>query len=169
MNPANPAFRRPSRYPSRCPLRLALLAAGLCALMATSAGAQPAPATATSPAAPYDEAAVTAARTRIAQERTQARTQYAQAEFTCWRRFAVNDCLRKARTDERRVLADLRQQELALNDLERRHRASERLKRIQANEQALRERGGEVQDSPDWSAAEATPEAPLPAASAAQP
>ena len=41
-------------------------------------------------------------------------------EKACWKRFAVNDCVSRARQQRRQTQDRLRQQELALNALERR-------------------------------------------------
>lgn len=71
-----------------------------------------------------------AQRERVAQQRDAAQARYDAAELGCWRRFAVNACLRQAR-DERRAAQDrLRQQALALNDIERQHRTQQRLHRL---------------------------------------
>ncbi len=72
-----------------------------------------------------------AQRARIAAERDVATQRYEATEKACWQRFAVNDCLRQARTERRAVLDRLRQQELAVNDLDRRRRADERLRQLE--------------------------------------
>ncbi|MET4580239.1 hypothetical protein [Ottowia thiooxydans] len=70
-------------------------------------------------------------RTRISAAREAVATKFADAEKLCWQRFTVNDCIRGA-TDERRSTLDkLRQEELALNDLERRRRAENRLRNLE--------------------------------------
>lgn len=72
-----------------------------------------------------------AERTRIQVARTEATQRFADAEKNCWRRFAVNDCLREA-SDERRLQLDrLRQEDLALNDLERKRGAAKRLRDLE--------------------------------------
>ena len=63
-------------------------------------------------------------RSRIAAERQAADSRYAQAEAACYARFAVNDCLNQAKAARREVLADLRRQEVSLNDDERRRKAA---------------------------------------------
>ena len=72
-----------------------------------------------------------AQRARIAAARGEATQRYEATEKACWQRFAVNDCLRQARTERRAVLDRLRQQELAVNDLDRRRRADERLRQLE--------------------------------------
>jgi len=70
-------------------------------------------------------------RERIQSERAAATQRFADAEKACWKRFAVNDCIRVA-NDERRLQHDrLRQEELALNDVERRQNAAKRLHELE--------------------------------------
>lgn len=86
------------------------------------------------PPADVDDAAfavwLTEQRDGIAQQRTAAQQRYDEQEFACWRRFAVNDCLRAARLQRRQVLDRLRQQDLRLNDAERERRTRKRLRAI---------------------------------------
>lgn len=80
----------------------------------------------------------TAERTRISAERAGHEAVYQQAERLCYSRFAVSDCLRGARQERRLAMDELRRQELLLNDMERKTRAIEALKRIEtklANQQ----------------------------------
>jgi len=67
-----------------------------------------------------------AQRARIAAERDVATQRYEATEKACWQRFAVNDCLQQARVQRRTALDRLRQQELAINDLERQRQADAR-------------------------------------------
>ena len=67
-----------------------------------------------------------AQRARIASERGAATRHFEEAEKACWQRFAVNDCLQQARVQRRTALDRLRQQELAINDLERQRQADAR-------------------------------------------
>ena len=60
-----------------------------------------------------------AERRRIADEHAAARQRFEAAEAACWKRFAVNDCISQARATRRQTQSQLRQQELALNELER--------------------------------------------------
>ena len=68
-----------------------------------------------------------AERARIAAEREQADMRFVVQEKNCYRKFAVNDCLKAARAQRRELLSDLRRQELSLNDAERRHRSADRV------------------------------------------
>jgi len=72
-------------------------------------------------------------RSRIAAERQAADSRYAQAEAACYARFAVNDCVNAAKAARRETLADLRRQEVSLND-------DERLRKGAAQRQRLDER-----------------------------
>lgn len=77
------------------------------------------------------EEAERAQRARIAAERKQAEVVFKADEKACYAKFAVNDCLDDARTRRREVLADLRRQEISLNDAQRKRRAAEKLRSIE--------------------------------------
>ncbi|MCY7304591.1 MAG: hypothetical protein LH632_00275 [Rhodoferax sp.] len=66
---------------------------------------------------------------RIRQERSAALEEFNARDAQCYQRFAVNDCLAEARKQRRNVLADLRRQEFALNDAQRKRRAADQLLR----------------------------------------
>ena len=70
-------------------------------------------------------------RARIAAERGKVEARYLDEERVCWGRFAVNGCLAAARAKRRSALADLRRQEISLNDAERKQRAAERLRSME--------------------------------------
>lgn len=82
-------------------------------------------------ALPAAAEAPAAERARIATERSRVEAQYQGEERACWARFAVNDCLADARAKRRSALADLRRQEISLNDAERKQRAAERLRSLE--------------------------------------
>jgi hypothetical protein len=69
-----------------------------------------------------------AQRARIGTERGQAEAEYQASEKACYALFAVNDCLNEAKAMRRARLADLRRQEIQLNDAERRRKAAERVR-----------------------------------------
>ncbi|NKE64350.1 hypothetical protein RAMLITH_00830 [Ramlibacter sp. RBP-2] len=75
-----------------------------------------------------------AERARIAADRSRVEAQYQDQERACWARFGVNDCLAEARAKRRSALADLRRQEIALNDAERKQRAAERLRSMEQSQ-----------------------------------
>lgn len=66
-------------------------------------------------------------RQRLQTERQQAQQRHDEQAKTCWRRFAVNDCLRQLRQTLRTEQDALRQQELALNAHERQRRSGGQL------------------------------------------
>jgi hypothetical protein len=77
-------------------------------------------------------------RSRIQADRAGAVARYQTEEAACYARFAVSDCLRKARVQRRQVLDKLRQQELVLNDAERKRKALEQLESIKEKSSAQR-------------------------------
>lgn len=78
-------------------------------------------------------------RVRIADERGRVEARFAAEEKSCYAKFGVNDCLQEARTRRREILADLRRQEVSLNDADRRRRATERLAEIEQRSSAARQ------------------------------
>jgi len=79
-------------------------------------------------------------RARLAAERKAAETAFQAQEKACYGKFSVTHCIDAARTQRRAALADLRRQEIALNDAERRRKAAERLRIIEQNTAAQSER-----------------------------
>ena len=63
-------------------------------------------------------------RAWIAQTRVRYQVQFDAQERACYQRFAVNDCLHDSRRTEREVMADLRRQEILINDTQRKRRAA---------------------------------------------
>ncbi|MCK9515875.1 MAG: hypothetical protein WCZ18_06700 [Ottowia sp.] len=106
-------------------LSLSLCAASLCSAAAAGVRAPPQDADDASFAA-----WITGQREDVAQQRAAAIRAFEAQELVCWRRFAVNDCLRAARSKRRQQLDALRKQDLQLNDLERQRRADKRLRAI---------------------------------------
>lgn len=72
-----------------------------------------------------------AERKRIEAERAAAVQKFDGAEKACWQRFAVNACLHQARVERRGALDRLRQEDLALNEVERQRRTAARLRELQ--------------------------------------
>ncbi|MGH6626134.1 MAG: hypothetical protein ACRECD_06290 [Burkholderiaceae bacterium] len=70
-------------------------------------------------------------RERISAERARAQARYASEEAACYKKFAVNDCLNAAKAARGEVLADLRRQEILLNNAERKQRGAQQLQRIE--------------------------------------
>lgn len=79
-----------------------------------------------------DEVNVAGERARIATERAAIEGEFKTSEKACYKTFAVNDCLNDARSRRRDALGHLRRQELAINDAERKRRAAERVREIEA-------------------------------------
>ena len=75
--------------------------------------------------------AVKAERQRIAAERQQIEQRFAAEEAVCFQKFAVNDCRDASRARRRTDLADLRRQEILLNDAERKRKGAEQLQRME--------------------------------------
>ena len=68
-------------------------------------------------------------RTWIAGKRVAYDVQFKAQEVACYQRFAVNDCLIDSRRTQREVMADLRRQEILINDTERKRRGAQQLLR----------------------------------------
>lgn len=65
----------------------------------------------------------------ISRTRAQYQVQFRAQEIACYQRFAVNDCLSESRRTERDAMADLRRQEVLINDAQRKRRAAQQLLR----------------------------------------
>lgn len=74
---------------------------------------------------------VEAERARIEGKRQQLRDALAIDETACQQRFAVNSCLNEINSKRRDEMADLRRQEISLNDDERRKRGAEQIRRVE--------------------------------------
>lgn len=75
-------------------------------------------------------------RQRISQTRTAEQARFTTEEAGCYQLFAVNDCLIGVRRARRDLLADLRRQELSINDAQRRRRGAEQL--LRSDEKSIR-------------------------------
>jgi colicin import membrane protein len=71
------------------------------------------------------------ARARISRERGEVEAAYKVKERACYQTFAVNDCLKEARSRRRDAMADLKRQETSLNDAERKRKGAERQRVIE--------------------------------------
>lgn len=79
-----------------------------------------------------DEAQDTAAeRARIAAERSRVEAAFQAEQKACYRKFAVTGCIDEAQARRRAQLADLRRQEIALNDAERKARSADRMRALE--------------------------------------
>jgi hypothetical protein len=84
-----------------------------------------------------DEAAE---RARIRQEREAADQRFSEAEKACRAKFAVNDCITKARRERNATVGELKRQERVLDDAERTRKAAERQKEIDERSSPERQR-----------------------------
>ncbi|MBU3738750.1 MAG: hypothetical protein FGM55_07335 [Rhodoferax sp.] len=73
---------------------------------------------------------------RIAAERVAATAEYERDARNCYQRFAVSDCLARSRDRLRARLDDLKRQEIALRDADRKRRAVEFEQRIREKSSA---------------------------------
>ena len=72
-----------------------------------------------------------AERERISAERSRLEATFTQEDTACYKRFLVNDCLNDVKVRRRDALADLRRQEIVLNDEARKAKAAEQLQKIE--------------------------------------
>jgi len=82
-----------------------------------------------------------AERDHIAAERTRVDSAFAVRERECQARFVVTSCLDAARRDRRQTLERLRQQQVVLDEAERKQRAAKRMETIRgavSNEESRR-------------------------------
>ena len=86
------------------------------------------------------DAATTTDSAALARERVRLEAAFDVEETACRDRFAVNDCLDSVRLRRREALAPLRARELALTEAERRERAAQHRRAIEAQQQALAQR-----------------------------
>lgn len=70
-------------------------------------------------------------RTRIAAERKAVESRFTKEETDCYSKFATHDCLNQARVQRRQNLADLRRQEISLNDAQRKRRGAEQIRKLE--------------------------------------
>lgn len=70
-------------------------------------------------------------RARIAAERAETNRVHDAQAAQCYAQFAVNTCLEQARNQRRDRLADLRRQEVALNDAERKRASADAVRRVE--------------------------------------
>lgn len=93
-----------------------------------------------------------AERLRISTERSKLQAAAALEDTACYKRFLVNSCLEAVKVRRRDALADLRRQEIVLNDEARKTKAAEQLQKIQDKlapeklQQAADKRAQDVKD-----------------------
>ena len=84
--------------------------------------------TVTQPAQP---GAVDSERQRISAERGKLEAEFSAEHATCYKKFAVNNCLGDVNEKRREAMAHLRRKEILLNDQERKQKAAEQLRKIE--------------------------------------
>lgn len=80
-------------------------------------------------------------RARLQESRSREAARYDKEDAACYRKFAVTACLAEVRVRRRETLADLRRQEISLNDAERKRKGADQLVRIEekSSPQAMQE------------------------------
>lgn len=66
-------------------------------------------------------------RARISRERTRLEAGFSAEDAVCLRKFLVTNCLNEVKVRRRGSMADLRRQEISINDLERKARAADQV------------------------------------------
>ena len=79
--------------------------------------------------------AIAQQRIALAEEKKVILDHFHEASKACWKQFAVNDCLFKAKQQKYQALAPLDQREMALNARQRVLKESERQQRISGKTQ----------------------------------
>ena len=103
----------------------------LCALAVGPALAQPA---AEVPAAGRDTE-----KAQIAAERARLEAGFKAEEAACYRRFLVNACLEEIRPRRAEAMAELRRQEISINEAERKAKGADQIQKIEDKQSAERQ------------------------------
>ena len=64
-------------------------------------------------------------RSKLTQDRARIESEFVLKESACYKNFVVDACLRQVNTDKRAALAEIKRQELAVNDLQRQKKKAE--------------------------------------------
>lgn len=112
----------------------------LCAAWFLLAHAQPA-GNASVPAATAPSAGMKqdAERSRIHAERAHLESGFAAEEAACYRKFLTSNCLDKVKLRSREVMADLRRQEISLDEQERKARAAAQTQKTEEKSSPLKQ------------------------------
>ncbi|MCG2593705.1 DUF1682 domain-containing protein [Ramlibacter sp. XY19] len=78
-------------------------------------------------------------RDRIKREKAIIEERFRVEEHACRQKFAVNDCVNSAKRSRSADLGELRKQELAINDAERKRRAEQRRRELEERQSAERQ------------------------------
>ncbi|MDB5929492.1 MAG: hypothetical protein JWR60_1199 [Polaromonas sp.] len=74
---------------------------------------------------------IDAQRMEVNLERERLEADFLNEEAICYRKFAVNSCLKNVNTKRREAMAELRRQEILLNDEDRKIKGAEQLRKTQ--------------------------------------
>ena len=70
-------------------------------------------------------------RERIQKQRSSANAEYEVQKKDCYQKFSVTDCLNQVRDNRNAQLADLRRQDVALSDAERKRKGADQVRKIE--------------------------------------
>ncbi len=87
---------------------------------------------------------IAAERARISAERVSAEAGFLTEDTACYKKFFVNSCLNKVNTKRRAMIAELRRQEILLNDEERKLKGADQIRKTE--EKLLPEKQQEAAD-----------------------
>lgn len=79
---------------------------------------------------------IDAERERISAERTRLEAGFLMEDAACYKKFAVNNCLRDVNSRRREAMAGLRRQEILLNDEERKIKGAEQIRKTEEKSSA---------------------------------
>ena len=79
---------------------------------------------------------IDAERERISAERARLEAGFLTEDVACYKKFAVNSCLRDVNARRREAMAGLRRQEILLNDEERRIKGAEQIRKTEEKSSA---------------------------------
>lgn len=89
-----------------------------------------------------------AQRQELKRQRAEIEAQHAQREEACRKQFVVTPCLERARVDKQAALENVRTQELALDELQRRQRAEAQAQRVADKAKEAEARDGTPANAP---------------------
>jgi len=111
---------------------------------------------------------IAALREDLAQRRAALDAAHERSRVECYQRFAVNDCLLAAKRLRGEQMGDLRRQDIALNDLERKRKSAEQVRKMEARQvdstvqQAQTQRAEAVQQKQQTQVARVAKPPPVP-------
>ncbi|MES2191696.1 MAG: hypothetical protein V4454_16370 [Pseudomonadota bacterium] len=88
------------------------------------------------PAAPASASMAEVERARINSERARLEAGFSAEEAACYKKFLVNNCLDGIKPRRREAMADLRRQEVSLDEQDRKARAAEQIRKTEEKSSA---------------------------------